>query len=348
LIGARWLGHVFSVGRGTIAHMTGSKRAIPPSVASLAGWAAIVLLGACSQAAQDAAMSGYAEADLVYVAPTAAGVLTMLAIKRGESVKKGQPLFALDDDAEAISRDAAAARLAAAQAQTANLQKGRRPAELAAIDQQLVQARAAASASASALKRQQDLVAKGFVAASQLDELVAARDRDAARVRELQAQRTVAGTAARADEIAAAAAAAKGSEADLALARWREGQKQRSAPVDAQVFDVMYRAGEWVPAGAPVVSLLPPAALKLRFFVPEPALAQAAVGREVAVSCDGCPAGMTARIRWVSPQAEFTPPVIYSNSSRSKLVFMVEAEPKDAAALKPGQPVDVRFSAASK
>jgi HlyD family secretion protein len=107
----------------------------------------------------------------------------------------------------------------------------------------------------------------------------------------------------------------------------------------------MYRVGEWVPAGAPVVALLPPGALKLRFFVPEPLLAQASIGRALAISCDGCASGLTAQVRYVSPQAEFTPPVIYSNGSRSKLVFMVEAAPSDTSALKPGQPVDVRFQA---
>jgi HlyD family secretion protein len=99
---------------------------------------------------------------------------------------------------------------------------------------------------------------------------VAARDRDAARFKELQAQRALAAKAARSDEVAAAAAESRGTSADLALASWREGQKQRTAPTDATVFDVMYRVGEWVPAGAPVVALLPPGALKVRFFVPEP------------------------------------------------------------------------------
>ena len=153
--------------------------------------------------------------------------------------------------------------------------------------------------------------------------------------------------AARSDEIDAARADRRGAEADLALARWREGQKQRQAPTAALVQDVMYRVGEWVPAGAPVVALLPPGALKVRFFVPEQLLPQARVGREVLLACDGCAAGLKARIRWVSAQAEFTPPVIYSNGSRSKLVFMVEADPLDAAALKPGQPLDVRFGSAS-
>ena len=80
--------------------------------------------------------------------------------------------------------------------------------------------------------------------------------------------------------------------------------------------------------------------------MPEPDLARAAIGSRVAVACSGCPAGLTARIRWVSPQAEFTPPVIYSAGSRAKLVFMVEADPSDPGPLKPGQPVDVRFERA--
>ena len=291
-------------------------------------------------------MSGYAEAELVFVAPSTAGLLKTLAVQRGDRVGAGQLLYTLEADAQTLARDAAAARQERAEAQAQNLRKGKRPAELQAIDQQLAQARAAQAVSQAALQRQQQLVAQGFVSALRLDELVAARDRDAARVQELQAQRVLASEAARSDEIAAAAAEARAGSADLALAAWREGQMQRTAPAEALVYDVLYRVGEWVPAGAPVVSLLPPGALKLRFFVPEAMLAQAVVGREVTVSCDGCAAGLRARIRYVSPQAEFTPPVIYSNDSRSKLVFMAEAEPAAAADLKPGQPVDVRFAKA--
>ena len=305
-----------------------------------------LLLVACAPAANDSPMSGYAEAELLYVAPSAAGLLQSLAVQRGDSVKRGQLLFALEADAEALGRQAAQARSEGALAQAANLRKGRRPAEIAAIDQQLAQAQAALAASTSALQRNQQLVRQGFESAARLEELVAAKDRDIARLRELQAQRALATQAARSDEIAAASAEARGAQSDVALSAWRESQKKREAPADGVVFDVMYRAGEWVNAGAPVVALLPPTALKVRFFVPEPRLARAAIGGVVALSCDGCAPDLRARIRWVSPQAEYTPPVIYSNASRSKLVFAVEATPLDAAAsLKPGQPVDVRFSA---
>lgn len=308
--------------------------------------AGVGALAACEPAPDSAPMSGYAEAELVHVAPPSAGLLQTLAVQRGDRVSAGQLLYALEADAQAMARDSAQARSERAEAQAQNLRKGKRPAELQAIDQQLAQARAAQAASLAALERQQQLVAQGYVSALRLDELVAARDRDAARVQELQAQRTLATEAARSDEIAAAAAEARASGADLALAAWREGQMQRMAPADALVYDVLFRVGEWVPAGAPVVALLPPGALKLRFFVPEPLLPQAVVGSEVSVSCDGCVPGLRARIRYVSPQAEFTPPVIYSNDSRSKLVFMAEAEPLTPAALKPGQPVDVRFAPA--
>ncbi len=299
----------------------------------------------CGPSTDQAPLSGYAEADLVYVASPASGTLQTLNVKRGDNVKAGQMLYALDDDAEALGRDAAQARSERALAQADNLRKGKRPLELAALDEQLAQASAALAGSTAALTRQQTLVQQGFVAPLRLEELTAARDRDAARVKESQAQRRLAGEAARRDEVAAAAAEARGAGADLALARWKQDQKQRSAPTNAAVHEVMYRVGEWVTAGAPVVALLPPRAVKVRFFVPQDLLPRAAVGAELALSCDGCPPGLTARVRWVSTQAEFTPPVIYSIGSRSKLVFMAEAEPSDPAVLRPGQPLDVRFQA---
>ncbi len=308
----------------------------------------LLALAGCTRIDPDR-FSGYAEADLVYVGPAIGGRVEKLAVERGARVQPGQLLFELERDPESLARAAAAARAEGAAAQTRNLRKGKRVEELRAIEQQLAQARAALALSTSELKRSETLVAQGFLSPIKLDELRSARDRDTARVAELQANLAVARDAARPDEIAAAEAEQRAAENDLASSRWREDQTRGMAARTATVQDVMYRPGEYVAQGAPVVALLPDGALKVRFFVPQAALARFRIGDAVAVNCDGCPPGMSAHVAFVSNQAEYTPPVIYSNESRAKLVFMVEARPdeKTALQLKPGQPVDVRIASGS-
>jgi len=309
---------------------------------------ALLALAACTRTDPDR-FSGYAEADLVYVAPAIGGRVEKLAVERGARVQAGQLLFELERDPESLARATAAARAEGAAAQTRNLRKGKRVDELRAVEQQLVQARASLALSSSELKRSEALVTQGFLSPNRLDELRAARDRDAARVAEVQSQLATARDAARPDEIAAAEAEQRAAESELASSRWREDQTRGIAARAGSVQDVMYRPGEWVAQGSPVVALLPDGALKVRFFVPQAALARIRIGDSVAVNCDGCAPGMTARVAFVSDQAEYTPPVIYSNESRAKLVFMVEAKPdeKTASQLKPGQPVDVRIAAGS-
>lgn len=305
-----------------------------------------LLLAGCGRDG-DGAFTGYVEADLVYVSAPVSGQLESLAAARGARVAAGAPLFRLDTDLQALARAEAAARATQAAAQAANLRSGRRPPEIRVIEDQLAQAQAAAQASSAQLKRYEDLARSEFVSASFLDSLRAQRDADAARVAELQSQLAVARIAARPQEIAAADAAAQAAQAALAQARWRESQAAQSAPVAGLVYDTTFRVGERVPANTPVVVLLPDGAAKVRFFVSEPALGAVAVGQTVAVACDGCSSGLRARIEFISPQAEFTPPVIYSNESRAKLVFLVEARTTADAAdqLKPGQPVQVRLAA---
>ena len=123
-------------------------------------------------------------------------------------------------------------------------------------------------------------------------------------------------------------------------------QKTVAAPATGVVEDVYYRVGEQVGAGMPVLSLLPPQNRKLRFFVPQADLDRVPPGAKVDVHCDGCTSNFAATVRFVSPQAEYTPPVIYSDSARQKLLFLVEAWPElaDALKLKPGQPVEVRLA----
>jgi HlyD family secretion protein len=150
----------------------------------------------------------------------------------------------------------------------------------------------------------------------------------------------------RAAEIKAQDAAARAARAALDMAEWRLAQRSVAAPVGGRVADVLAQPGETMAAGAPVVSLLPPANIFIRFFIPEPALSGVHRGDAVALACDGCPAGLRATISFISPQAEYTPPLIYSESSRAKLVFLVEARPppEQASRLNPGQPIEVRLT----
>lgn len=304
--------------------------------------AAAAVLAACS-APEDGALPGYAEADYVRMAAPIAGTLTRLHLQRGDRVEAGAPAFVLEQDSERAAREEAQARVRQAEAQLANLRKGKRPDEVAAAQAQLAQAEAALALSAADLLRQQDLVAQHFVAPARLDEARAARDRDRQRVNELRAQLRVAKLGARADEIAAADQAVRSARAQLAQAEWKLAQKTLEVPLAASVQDVLYRVGEWVPAGSPVVSLLPPANIKARFFVPEARLGSLRIGQEVRLSCDGCGAPLAAKLSYIAPEAEYTAPLIYSRENRASLVFMIEARPApaDAQRLHPGQPLQV-------
>ncbi|MDE2400812.1 MAG: HlyD family efflux transporter periplasmic adaptor subunit [Burkholderiales bacterium] len=315
---------------------------------SLAVLSLVGLLAGCGKTVPTP-WSGYAEVDLVYLASSGAGTLSRLQVQRGDTVTAGTTLFQLDAAPEAYGKEAAQAQQSKASAQLADLSKGRRENELEAIQAQLQQARAALTISSAQLKRHQELVHQGFVTLAQMDELQAAQTRDKARVNELQAQLAVARDSARPDTLAAAKAELQAASAQVSQQRWAEDQKVRRAPVAGRVFDVLYRQGEWVAPGSPVVVLLPDHAVTVRFYVPQAALSQTRVGQTVRYACDGCAPG-TATIRYVSPQAEFTPPVIYSNDSKDKLVYMIEAIPDahNGDALKPGQPLSVTHGNAAQ
>ncbi|MGB5082934.1 MAG: HlyD family efflux transporter periplasmic adaptor subunit [Burkholderiales bacterium] len=288
-------------------------------------------------------LQGYAEGEYLRVASPIAGQLARLNVARGDSVKAGDPLFSLESENEAAARRQAEEQLRQADAQYRNLLTGKRPEEMEAIRAQLAQAEASLSLSESNLARQEELVRARFVSKEAADTARTARDRDRGRVNELKAQLSAARLAARPDEIRAAKAATAAAREALAQAEWRLEQKSLRAPRDARVTDTLYLQGEWVQAGSPVISLLPPANIKVRFFVPEGTLASVRIGQTAKVRCDGCGESVSAVIGYISSQAEYTPPVIYSRENRSKLVFLVEArpEPSEATRLHPGQPVEV-------
>jgi HlyD family secretion protein len=145
-------------------------------------------------------------------------------------------------------------------------------------------------------------------------------------------------------DLDAATAVLRDAQARLNSSQTRLSRRQVFSPVSGTVQEVYYRPGEVVPAGRPVVSLLPPGNIKVRFFIPEPVLSSIDYGDTVKVRCDGCASDLTAHISFIAKQSEFTPPVIYSLEERAKLVFLVEALPDKPGAFRVGQPVDVTLS----
>ena len=287
---------------------------------------------------------GYIEGEFVLLASPYAGQLQKLFVHRGDKIDVGKPVFALESESERAARTEAEQRLRTAQAKLENLQATvRRTAEIEALRAEIGQSRAARELAMSQYAQQEKLFKNGFITQAKLDEARAARDRDVARVVEAEAQlRTALQPLGRAAEIKAAEGDIAAAQAALAQAAWKLEQRSVAAPVAGMVQDTYFVEGEYVPAARPVVSLLPPGNVKARFYVPEPALASLQAGKALEIRCDGCPAPLAAKVSFVSTQAEYTPPVLYSKESRAKLLFLVEAR-LEGAGLRPGQPVDVRL-----
>lgn len=314
---------------------------------------AVVLLcviGGCSLAPSEPGMvQGYVEGEFVYISAPLAGKLDTLFVQRGTQVKSGDPLFELENVSEKAARDETKQRLIQIRAQVADAKKGKRPTEIESTTAQLNLARAALQFSEKELTRLERLLAASVVPVQEVDRQRSLRDQDRQRVTQLAAELGTARLGLRSDQIAATEASAQSLEAVLTRNEWDLAQKRQSAPVAGLVFDTLYRKGEWVAAGRPAVVLLPPQNIKVRTFVPQRLISAIHQGDKVLVTVDGARAQVTGTVNFVSPQAEFTPPVIYSRESRQKLVYMVELgfDPATAAQLHPGQPVDVRFGSGS-
>lgn len=284
-------------------------------------------------------LSGYIEGEPLYLAAPVAGTVRQVSVMRGQEVAAGQALFVIDPAQVRAQADQASAEALAAQAQAEDARKGQRPAELAVFEANIAAAEARARDARADLRRIQPLVRQGWYAPARLDDARAAAQAADAQVRAARMQRDAATLGAREDQIRAADARVAQAQAAVTGAAARLAEVAPRAPAKARVEDVFFHPGEWAPANQPILSLLPDERIKVRFFVPETALSAYRIGRTVRFACDGCAKGLSARIEFVAPRPEFTPPVIYSREARDRLVYLVEARP--SARLNPGQPVDV-------
>jgi HlyD family secretion protein len=264
--------------------------------------ASFLVLAACGKKPDDPWL-GYAEGDEALISAPQPGWIVKLKVERGTRVHRGDLLFVLDDTREAAARDQAQAALVQAKASLAQEQSNLRYTgiELARQDK-LAQQRAGTPT-------QRDLARTNF-------------QQSQARVGQLKAQ------------IAQ-------MEASLGSASYTLSQREIVAMTEGAVQDINFREGEYVPASTPVLSVLPPGNIFVRFFVPQGQLSRAHLGQKVRVTCDGC-RPLEAKITFIAARQEFTPPVIFSTESREKLVFKLEARARGGLKLHPGQPVEVR------
>lgn len=286
--------------------------------------------------------NGYVEADYTYVSANSPGVIETIAVEAGDVVTPGQLLFVLKQDQQVALLRAAEARMAAAEANATNLETGSREEEVEVIRATLDKAAADLVLAETTFARSEKLAAGGLAPEANVDRDRATLRSAEAQVKQLKAQLRVAELPARDPLQLQAEANLLAAHADADKARSDLADRTVLAQTGGRVERLYFAAGEMATAGTPVLAVLPTHALKIKFYVGEAERPQFALGDVVAVSCDGCPDGLTATLSYFSSDPQFTPPVIYSRDERQRLSFLVEATLAADSDLLPGQPVTVR------
>jgi HlyD family secretion protein len=288
---------------------------------------------------------GYLEGRFLGVASPQEGQLLTLQARRGDWVEAGAPLFALDPKPEADDLLQDKHNVESAQAKVDDLRKGLRPSELAELQAQLDADNVLLKQANSEWERNVPLQKDGFVSANDFDRLRMTLDQTTAQTQRDAAQLATGELGAREDQIHQAVEDLAASEAVRDRTQWLLDQKTQTAPQAGYVQDTLFRVGERVEPGQPVVVLLPVAEIRARFYVPEPQINQVHAGSAVTVQLDGL-APLQAKVSYISTQVEFTPPVIYSDSQNYKYVYLVEADldPAVARTLHVGQPAEVHLN----
>jgi HlyD family secretion protein len=287
---------------------------------------------------------GYVEGEYALLAPIEVAEVDGVPVKRGERVAAGATIAILEDSDARIAVAQAEAALAQAEAQLANLKVGKRPEEIAVLKAAVDMAQAQQADAQRKAARLSDLYARGTATQADFDTAKTTLETAVAEVEQAKANLAVGNLPARPEEINAGESAVKQARAALDQARWRLAKRVIKAPAAGRISDVIRNPGDVAGPQAPVVSMLPDGAVKLTLYLPEPQFSAVKLGSMLDVRCDGCRPGLQARVSYISPDPEFTPPVIYSLETRQKLVYLIEARPAgDATELQPGQIVDVRL-----
>ncbi|CDZ70367.1 Secretion protein HlyD family protein [Neorhizobium galegae bv. orientalis] len=284
---------------------------------------------------------GWVEADTLFIGAETAGRLTKLDVAEGQATEAGAPLFKLDSLSEEAAVAAASAALAQSQA-ALDLSEAaqKRPEEIDVLRASEREATARLDLAEQDLDRTRVLVERGTSTRANLDTATATEAANRAALDNVRSQIILAALPARDETLRQARESVAAAKAELASAQAVLARRSVSAPATGSVETLYYRTGEVVPAGRPIVALLPPENVRIRFFVPETEIARLSLGQPIRVTCDAC-RPTDAKVSFIAKTAEYTPPEIYSLEERAKLVYRVEAIPADPKALRPGQPVDV-------
>ncbi len=295
----------------------------------------------CGGSEENSTYLGYVEAEYTYIASPQNGWITSMPVREGDRVEAGDLLFELDKDRERAALAEADGRVEQASAQSADLRTGARPAEIAALQAQLEDAKAQLALAQAEYDRTKPLVEQGAVAVAVGDRAETDLNRGRARAKAAEEAIRVAELGGREAARGAAEAAADAAGAAREQAAWQLEQRSVTARRAGRIEIVVGRPGEFANAGQTVLAILPDDALKVRFFAPVEAVQAIAVGDTALLSAESGGQAVSATVTFIAAEPEFTPPVIYSRDVRDKLVFAVEARLPSGADLRPGLPVDV-------
>jgi len=312
--------------------------------AAIVSFLLLFFLGGCDSG--NPTINGYIEADYVHYASSTSGILQTVAVTKGRQVEASALLFSLDNAKERQDYQQALSQLASENALLKDMQSGLRDAEIDVLHSQLNQAAAALSLAQSKARREQLQYQRKAIAEFEYEKAVSDLQQKKSAVDEIKKRIAANALPARQDRYDAQAARVAMAQASLEKNRWILSNTQRTALTRGRVADIYYRPGEWVPAGNPVIALLPPGNIKVRFFISVAQLAHIKYGQRIEIINANVPT-FAARVIYISPAAEYTPPIIYSNERREKMTFLVEAQPEDsqfaAEKLPPGLPVEVKL-----
>ncbi len=302
---------------------------------------AVILVSGCERSDKDR-YQGYVEGENIYLSSPYSGILIKKLVSRGQMVKQGNILFQLDDNPEAYFVAHNKAELEQAQKIMTDLQQPRRPAEIKAVQEQVNQVDAQLKLASLRVKRLQTLMLKGATDRYSLDAAIARHQELEQQKAQFLSNLDLANQGSRVNQVKAQQSSVDAALVELQQSQWQLAQKTLRAPADGEIFDTYYQQGEFVPAQHAIASLLPPDTLRIEFFVPMRVMNRLTIGQKVIFSCNDCTEEQVAIIRYISPEAQYVPPLVYSDANSDKLVFRIKARIESASTtFKPGQPVMV-------